>query len=186
VDGDQSGEGEKRLMPTYALGERKPEFRGDYWIAPNATVIGSVVLENNASVWWNAVVRADNDVITIGENSNVQDGAVLHTDPGVKLTLGRGVTIGHQCMIHGCTVGDDTLIGIKAIVMNHAVIGKNCIIGAGALVPEGKVIPDGSLVIGVPGKVARTLTLEDIARVKWNADAYVANLKRYRELLRSA
>jgi carbonic anhydrase/acetyltransferase-like protein (isoleucine patch superfamily) len=172
-------------MPIYAVGGRQPEFRGDYWVAPNATVIGSVVFENNANVWWNVVVRADNDLITLGENSNVQDGSVLHTDAGVRLTLGRDVTVGHQVMLHGCTIGDNTLVGIKAVVMNHVVIGKNCLIGAGALIPEGKVIPDGSLVLGAPGRVVRSLTQEDIARVKWNADHYVANFKRYRASLRA-
>lgn len=171
-------------MPVYALGDRQPEFHGDYWIAPNATVIGSVILENNASVWWNAVLRADNDLITLGENSNVQECAVLHTDPGIRLTIGRDVTVGHQAMLHGCTIGDNTLIGIQALVMNHAVIGANCIVGAGALVPEGKIIPDGSLVLGVPGRVQRELSQEDIARVKRSAENYVANFRRYRASLR--
>jgi carbonic anhydrase/acetyltransferase-like protein (isoleucine patch superfamily) len=165
----------------YSLGERKPEFRGEYFVAQNATLIGSVVLENNASVWFNCVLRADNDVITIGENSNVQDASVLHTDTGITLTLGRGVTIGHMVMLHGCSIGDDTLVGIKSVIMNNVVIGRNCIIGANTLLTEGKVIPEGSLVMGAPGKVIRQVTAEEIARVKSNADHYVENFKRYRQ-----
>ena len=164
----------------YSLGERRVITRGDYWIAPNATVVGSVVLENNASIWFNAVVRSDNDVITIGENSQVQDGSVLHADPGFPLTLGQNVSIGHMVMLHGCTIGDGTLVGIKSVIMNGAVIGKNCLIGANTLVAEGKSIPDGSLVLGSPGKVVRQLSAEEIARVNETADHYVQNFKRYR------
>jgi len=164
----------------YSLGERRVITRGDYWIAPNATVVGSVVLENNASIWFNAVVRSDNDVITIGENSQVQDGSVLHADPGFPLTLGKNVSIGHMVMLHGCTIGDGTLVGIKSVIMNGAVIGKNCLIGANTLVAEGKSIPDGSLVLGSPGKVVRQLSAEEIARVNETADHYVQNFKRYR------
>jgi carbonic anhydrase/acetyltransferase-like protein (isoleucine patch superfamily) len=163
----------------YSLDERTPQFRGEYFVAQNATLIGSVVLENNASVWFNCVLRADNDVITIGENSNVQDAAVLHTDSGITLTLGRGVTVGHMVMLHGCSIGDDTLIGIKSVIMNNVVIGRNCIIGANTLLTEGKVIPEGSLVMGAPGKVIRQVSAEEIARVKSNADHYVENYKRY-------
>ena len=125
----------------YSLGERKVITRGDYWIADNATVIGSVVLENNASIWFNAVVRADNDTITIGENSQVQDGAVLHADPGFPLTIGRNVTVGHMVMLHGCTIGDGCLIGIKSLIMNGAVIGKNCLVGANSLIAEARLFP---------------------------------------------
>jgi carbonic anhydrase/acetyltransferase-like protein (isoleucine patch superfamily) len=164
----------------YSLGEHKIVTRGDYWIAPNATVVGSVVLENNASIWFNVVVRADNDLITIGENSQVQDGAVLHADPGFPLTLGKNVSIGHMVMLHGCTIGDGTLIGIKSVIMNGAVIGKNCLIGANTLIAEGKSIPEGSLVLGSPGKVVRQLKPEEIARVNETADHYVENFKRYR------
>ena len=167
----------------YRLGERQPEFRGDYYVARNATLIGSVVLENNASVWFNCVLRGDNDVITIGENSNVQDASVLHTDAGITLRLGRGVTIGHMVMLHGCSIGDNTLVGIKSVIMNHVVIGRNCIIGANTLLTEGKVIPEGSLVVGAPGKVVRNVTAEEIARVQANADHYVENFKRYLRLL---
>ncbi|MDH5738597.1 MAG: gamma carbonic anhydrase family protein, partial [Gammaproteobacteria bacterium] len=126
----------------YQLGNRRPEMKGDFFIADNAMVIGSVVLENNASVWFNAVIRGDNECITIGENSNVQDGSVLHTDPGVPLIIGKGVTVGHKVMLHGCHIGDNSLIGINAVVLNGARIGKNCLIGANSLIPEGKEIPD--------------------------------------------
>ena len=135
----------------FAIGERRVECRGDHYIAPNATVIGSVVLEQDASVWFNAVLRGDNDLITLGARSNVQDGAVLHTDTGIPLTVGPDCTIGHMAMLHGCVVGAGSLIGIKAVVLNHARIGKQCIIGANALVTEGKDIPDRSLVVGSPG-----------------------------------
>ena len=125
----------------YSLTDRKVVTKGEYWIAPNATVIGSVVLENNASVWFNVVIRGDNDVITIGENSQVQDGSVLHADPGFPLTLGSNVSIGHMVMLHGCSIGDGSLIGIKSVIMNGAVIGKNCLIGANTLIAEGKTYP---------------------------------------------
>ena len=168
----------------YSLGERKVITRGDYWIADNATVIGSVVLENNASIWFNAVVRADNDTITIGENSQVQDGAVLHADPGFPLTIGRNVTVGHMVMLHGCTIGDGCLIGIKSLIMNGAVIGKNCLVGANSLIAQGKTIPDGSLVLGSPGRVVRQLSVDEIARVNGTADHYVENFRRYRDGLK--
>lgn len=171
-------------MAVFTLGERKPEFRGDDWfIADNATVVGSVILENNTSVWFNTVVRGDNDVITIGENSNVQDGSVLHTDAGIKLTIGKNVTIGHMAMLHGCTIGDNSLVGVKSVILNNAVIGKNCLIAANSLIPEGKVIPDGSLVMGSPGKVVRTLTAEQVTYIKLGAEHYVKNFKRYRREL---
>jgi carbonic anhydrase/acetyltransferase-like protein (isoleucine patch superfamily) len=169
----------------YSLAERKLIAKGDYWIAPNATVIGSVVLEKNASLWWNVVVRADNDVITIGENSQVQDGSVLHADPGFPLTLGKNVSVGHMVMLHGCTVGDGSLIGIKSVILNGTVIGKNCLIGANTLIAEGKTIPDGSMVLGSPGKVVRQLSPEEIARINRISDHYVANFKRYRDQLKS-
>ena len=163
----------------YSLGERKVVTRGDYWVAPNATVVGSVILEQNASVWFDAVIRGDNDLITIGEGSNVQDHSVLHTDEGVKLTVGRNVTIGHHVMLHGCEIGEGSLIGIKSTILNHAKIGRNCLIGAHALITEGKEIPDRSLVVGAPGKVVRQLTDEEVARLLWNAEHYVQNFKRY-------
>jgi len=164
----------------YSLGERKVVCKGDYWIAPNATVIGNVVLENNASIWWNCVLRGDNETITIGENSQVQDGSVLHADPGFPLTLEKNVSIGHMAMVHGCTIGEGSLVGIKAVILNGAKIGKNCLIGAGAFVGEGKVIPDGSLVLGAPGKVVRQLTPEQISQINGISGRYVENFKRFR------
>ena len=164
----------------HSLGDSKVITRGDYWVADNATVIGSVVLEHNASVWFNSVVRGDNDLITIGEGSNVQDGSVLHTDEGVRLTIGKNVTVGHQVMLHGCTIGEGSLIGIKSTILNHAKIGKHCLIGAHALITEGKEIPDRSLVVGSPGKVIRQLNDEEVARLLDNALHYVTNFQRYR------
>ena len=170
----------------FSLGERKVKFVGkDHFIADNAVVIGTVVMENNSSIWFNVVARGDNDVLTIGENSNVQDGSVLHTDQGVKLTIGKHVSVGHLVMLHGCTIGDNTLLGINCVILNHAVIGKNCIIGANALVPEGKVIPDGSVVLGSPGKVVRQVTADEIAMIKWNAEDYVKNFKRFQQQLKA-
>ena len=168
----------------YQLDDRKPVMKGDYFVAPNAAVIGSVVMERNASVWWSVTIRADNDVITLGENVNVQDGSVLHTDGGVQLTLERNVSIGHLVMLHGCTVRENSLIGIGAIILNRVVVGKNCLVGAGSLIPEGKVIPDGSLVLGVPGKVVRSLTPEEIAMNTWIAEHYVERAARYRQGLK--
>ncbi len=164
----------------YQLGERTPELRGEHhFVATNASVIGTVILEDNVSVWFNAVIRGDIEPIHIGTNSNVQDGAVLHTDPGAPLTIGSNVTIGHLAMLHGCTIGDGSLIGIHSVILNHAVIGRNCLIGANTLITEGKVIPDNSLVVGSPGKVLRTLSEEEIAAIHANAARYVKNLKRY-------
>ena len=141
------------------MGDRAPQFpdSGNYWIAPDAQVMGAIILEENASIWFAAVLRGDNEPITIGENSNVQDGAVMHTDIGFPLTLGKNVTVGHQAMLHGCTVGDNSLVGIGATILNGAKIGKNCLIGAHALVGEGKEIPDNSMVLGMPGKIVREL-----------------------------
>ena len=167
----------------YTLGERRIETRGDYWIAPDAAVMGSVVLERNASIWWQCVVRGDSDVITIGENSNVQDASVLHTDPGILLTIGKNVSVGHLVMLHGCTIGDNSLIGIRSVILNRAVIGKNCLIGAGALITEGKEIPDCSVVMGAPGRIVRQVTPEEIAHFREIADHYVENFKRYRREL---
>ena len=168
----------------FSFEERRIVAEGDYWIAPNAVVIGSVTLGANASIWWNCVVRADNDRITIGENSQLQDGCVLHTDAGFHLKLGKGVSVGHMAMLHGCEVGDGTLVGIKAVILNGAKIGKNCLIGANALIAEGKEIPDGSLVVGSPGRVVRSLTPEEIARINRAADHYVDKFRRYRTGLR--
>jgi carbonic anhydrase/acetyltransferase-like protein (isoleucine patch superfamily) len=163
----------------YALGDRRVVCKGDYWIADNAVVIGSVVLENNASVWFGCVVRGDDDIITIGENSQLQDGCVVHVDEGHPLTLGMNVSVGHMTMLHGCTIGDGTLIGIKSVILNDAVIGKNCVIGANSLIPEGKKIPDGSLVLGSPGRVARHLSDDEIKAFNGIADNYVKRWKRY-------
>ncbi len=168
----------------YTLGDRKVAMHDDCWIADNATVIGSVVLGRQVSVWFNAVIRGDNDPITIGDGSNVQDGCVLHTDEGIPLTVGRNVTVGHQVLLHGCTVGDGSLIGIKATVLNNAKIGKHCLIGAHALVTEGKEIPDRSLVVGAPGRVIRQLTDEEVRYLLWNAEHYVAKIARYRDGLK--
>lgn len=170
-------------MPVYRLGDRVPQLAAGVWIAPNATVIGDVRLAENVSIWWNAVLRGDNDPIAIGANTNIQDGSVLHTDAGVPLTLGRDITVGHMVMLHGCTVGDGSLIGIKSVILNGAVIGKHCLIGANTLIPEGKVIPDRSLVMGSPGKVVRELTDAQVARIAHSAAHYVQNAQRYRQLL---
>lgn len=168
----------------YSLGDKRVETRGEYFVAPNATVIGDVVLENNASVWFGAVVRGDNDRIVIGEDSNVQDGSVLHTDHGMPLTIGKGVTIGHLVMLHGCTIGDYSLIGINAVVLNGAKIGKHCIIGANALVPERAEIPDGSIVMGSPGKVVKQVQEFHKGILHASAVHYVENARRYRDQLR--
>ncbi|MFW1678732.1 gamma carbonic anhydrase family protein [Pontibacter sp. JAM-7] len=151
----------------------------EHFVAENATVIGNVTLHDCSSVWFNAVIRGDNDPIIIGERSNIQDGAVLHTDPGFTLSIGADVTIGHQAMLHGCAVGDGSLIGIGAVVLNGAQIGKGCLVGANALVPEGMVIPDYSLVVGAPAKIKRVLTEEQVAGLLENAHHYVANMRRY-------
>lgn len=165
----------------YRLDDQTPitPESGVYFVADNATVLGRVRLAHEASVWFNAVLRGDNEEIAIGEGSNVQDGSVLHTDPGYPLRVGAGVTVGHQAMLHGCTVGDHSLIGIKAVVLNGATIGRNCLIGAGALIPEGKTIPDNSLVMGAPGRVKRELGKEEIERMKGGSARYVENFKRY-------
>lgn len=167
----------------YALGESRVRAEGPHFIAESAVVIGSVLLKRNASVWFNAVIRGDNELITIGENSNVQDGSVLHTDPGFPLVIGSDVTIGHKVMLHGCTIGDGTLIGINAVVLNGARIGKHCLIGANALITEGKEIPDGSLVMGSPGKVVKALSEAQIQGLKMSAAHYVENGKRYQREL---
>lgn len=168
----------------YSLGDRQLQTHGDYWIADNATVIGSVVLQNNVSVWFNVVIRADNDTITIGENTNIQDGSVLHTDSGVPLTVGNNVTVGHKVMLHGCTIGDNTLIGINAVVLNHAKIGKNCIIGANALITERQEIPDNSLVVGSPAKVVKSISDAQAQMLQMSALHYVQNFKRYQTQLK--
>jgi carbonic anhydrase/acetyltransferase-like protein (isoleucine patch superfamily) len=164
----------------YALGDARLSTDGDaFWIAPTAVVIGNVKLARNASIWWGAVLRGDNEPLVIGEGSNVQDASVLHADPGFPLVIGQGVTVGHMAMLHGCTIGDGSLIGIGAVVLNGAKVGRNCLIGAKSLIPEGKQIPDGSLVMGMPGKVVRQVTPEHIARMRDSAEWYVHNWQRY-------
>jgi len=168
----------------YRLGQSAVEIVGDdVFIADNATVIGRVRLENNVSVWFNAVIRGDNDLITVGENSNIQDGSVLHTDPGIPLTIGKYVTVGHKAMLHGCTIGDCSLIGINAVILNGARIGRNCLVGANSLITENKEIPDGSLVVGAPARVIRTLSPRQQDALKESAEHYVENFKRYRKEL---
>jgi carbonic anhydrase/acetyltransferase-like protein (isoleucine patch superfamily) len=169
----------------YELGERKVRVEGEVYVAPSATVIGSVVLKRRSSVWFNAVLRGDSDELIIGEETNVQDCAVLHTDPGIPLRLGRGVTVGHHAMVHGCEVGDYSLIGINAVILNHAKIGKYCTIGANALVTQGQVIPDYSLVLGSPGKVARQLDPESARALEKSAAGYVARGREYLRSLRA-
>ena len=164
----------------YDLEKNVPEISADSWIAPNAIIIGKVKLEKNSSIWFNAVLRGDIEKIVIGENSNIQDGSILHTDPGYPLTVGKGVTVGHMVMLHGCEISDDTLIGIGSTILNKAKIGKNCIIGANTLVTENKTIPDNSLVLGSPGKVIRKVTDDEIKVIRENAKHYVKNSKRYK------
>jgi carbonic anhydrase/acetyltransferase-like protein (isoleucine patch superfamily) len=171
-------------MPIFSLGAKRPTINPQSWIAPNATVIGDVRLAKNVSIWWNATLRGDNDPISIGENSNIQDGSVLHTDEGIPLMVGRDVTVGHLVMLHGCTVGDGSLIGIGAVLLNRAVIGKQSIVGANTLIPEGKSYPDRSLIIGSPGKVVRTLSDDEIALLAHNAAHYVENWQRYQHALK--
>ncbi len=167
-----------------ALGDRRPVLEGDnHFIADNAVVIGSVRLKDSSSIWFNCVLRGDNDWIEIGERSNIQDGCVLHTDPGLTLCIGDNVTVGHKAMLHGCTIGNNSLIGIGSTILNRARIGSNCIVGAHALVTENKKFPDGSLILGAPARVARTLTDEEISGISEAADIYVANAKRFRNEL---
>ena len=162
---------------------KKLETDGDdFWIAPNATVIGNVKLLKDASVWFNAVLRGDIELITVGQGSNIQDGAIIHTDPGFPCTIGKNVTVGHLAMLHGCEVGDGSLIGIGSVILNGAKIGKNCIIGSKALVTEGMEIPDGAMVLGVPGKVKKILNEEEQSVVSLGAEHYIQNYKKYKQL----
>lgn len=161
-------------MAIYQLGEHAPEIDPSAFVADTATVLGKVTLGANATVWFGATLRGDNERITIGANSNIQEGTVMHTDMGYPLDIGENVSIGHQAMLHGCTVGDGSLIGIQAVVLNGARIGKGCLVGAGALVLEGKEFPDHSLILGSPAKAVRTLTEEDLLRLQGNAAGYVA------------
>ncbi|MBT9494550.1 MAG: gamma carbonic anhydrase family protein [Paucibacter sp.] len=166
-------------MAVYQLDEYCPEIADSAWVAESAEVIGRVTLWPEVSIWFKAVLRGDSEHLTIGAGSNIQDGSVLHADHGFPLVLGQGVTVGHQCMLHGCTVGDYSLIGIGAVVLNGARIGKHCLVGAGALVTEGKEFPDGSLIVGSPAKVVRALTEEQIEGLKASARHYIENGRRY-------
>ena len=173
-------------MPLYKLDGISPEIDGDSWIAPSADVIGKVRLAPGASIWFGAVLRGDNEWISIGEGSNVQDGTVCHTDMGAPMDIGRNCTIGHKAILHGCSIGAQSLIGMGAIILNHAVIGARCLIGAHALIPEGKIIPDGSLVIGAPGKVARILSDEEQRNLLKSAEGYQRNWRRFKNGLSPA
>jgi len=168
-------------MTIYALDGHTPQLADDTWVAPDANLIGQVILEDGASVWFGATLRGDNEWIEIGEGSNVQEGCTLHTDMGYPLTIGEGCTIGHLACLHGCTIGDGSLIGMGATVLNGARIGRNCLIGAKALIPEGMDIPDGSMVLGMPGRVVRALSDEEIGRLSQGAQAYVEKSARYRD-----
>ena len=167
-------------MTLYALDGIAPDIAEDTWIAPDANLIGRIVVEAAASVWFCSTLRGDNETITVGAGTNIQENCVLHTDMGYPLTIGEGCTIGHKVMLHGCTIGDNSLIGMGATVLNGARIGKNCLIGAGALITEGKEIPDGSLVMGVPGKVVRDLEEAAIDGLRKSALGYQANMRRFR------
>ncbi len=166
-------------MTLYALGDKTPNVHGNAWVAPDANVIGNVVLEDESSVWFCSTLRGDNEVIHVGRGSNVQENCVFHTDMGYPLTIGENCTIGHKVMLHGCTIGDNSLIGMGATILNGARIGRNCLIGAGALITEGKEIPDGSLVMGAPGKVVRQLDDEAIAKLTASARHYAENAARF-------
>ncbi len=169
----------------YHLGDKVLHTAGEHFIAPSADIIGDVRLGERASVWFAAVLRGDNEAIVIGDDSNIQDGSVLHTDMGAPLLVGRQVTVGHQVMLHGCTIGEGSLIGIKAVILNHARIGRGCIIGAGSLIPEGKEIPDHSLVMGSPGRVVRQVSEAELQMLQASAIHYVENYRRYLRELRS-
>ncbi len=170
----------------YQLGDKVPVLPGEnYYVADSAQVIGAVILEKDVSIWFGAVLRGDNEPIRLGSETNIQDGAILHTDPGYPLSLGTGVTVGHRAMLHGCEVGDYALIGIGAVVLNGAKIGRYSIIGAGAVVTENQVVPEGSLVVGAPAKVKKQLSSEQMKRLEASSAVYVANYKRYRSSLKA-
>jgi carbonic anhydrase/acetyltransferase-like protein (isoleucine patch superfamily) len=171
-------------MPLLSLGDISPKFVGaSGWIAPNAYVVGNVNLGEDVSVWFAATVRGDNEPILIGARTNIQDGAVLHSDPGAPLNIGTDVTIGHRAIVHGCTIGDKTLVGMGATILNNARIGKNCIVGANSLVTEGKEFPDNCLIVGVPARAIRQLDSDSSASLKATADSYVQNMRRFRDEL---
>lgn len=169
-------------MPIYTLDGVAPQLEDEdnIWIAPDAAVIGQVRLGGNVGVWFGAVLRGDNELISIGARSNLQEHCMLHTDPGFPLTVGEGCTIGHRAILHGCTIGDNSLIGMGAIVLNGARIGRNCLVGAGALVTEGREFPDNSLIVGSPAKVVRSLDDDAAARLRLSAESYVANARRFK------
>lgn len=167
----------------YQLEDAVPQIHASAWVAENATLAGQITLQKDVSIWFNAVLRAEHAPITVGEGSNIQDGTVCHVDPGMPLTIGRSVTVGHKVMLHGCTIGDESLIGINAVILNGAKIGRHCLIGANSLIPEGKEIPDGSLVMGSPGKIVRTLSEAQIEGLKASAMHYVENGRRYKASL---
>ena len=171
-------------MALYQLGELVPNIDQDAYVAPEATVIGNVTMKSRASAWPGVVIRGDNEPIVVGVDTNIQEGSVLHVDPGCPLTLGDKVSIGHQAMLHGCTVGEGSLIGIQAVVLNRAVIGKECLVGAGAVVTEGKVFPDRSLILGAPAKVVRELTDQDVANLYRNAETYATRQAMYKQQLK--
>ena len=167
----------------YQLEDAVPQIHASAWVAENATLAGQITLQKDVSIWFNAVLRAEHAPITVGEGSNIQDGTVCHVDPGMPLTIGRSVTVGHKVMLHGCTIGDESLIGINAVILNGAKIGRHCLIGANSLIPEGKEIPGGSLVMGSPGKIVRTLSEAQIEGLKASAMHYVENGRRYKASL---
>jgi carbonic anhydrase/acetyltransferase-like protein (isoleucine patch superfamily) len=167
-------------MAVYQLDDHKPQIAPSAWVADNAQVMGAVTMEADASVWFGATVRGDTEHITIGEGANIQDGSVLHADHGMPLKVGKHVTVGHMVMLHGCTIGDESLIGIGAVVLNGAKIGKNCLVGAGSLVTEGKEFPDGSMIMGTPAKVVRQLTPEQIQGLRQSAKHYIENAHRFK------
>ena len=171
-------------MAIYELDGVAPRMADSAWVADSAQVMGNVVLAENSSVWFGAVLRGDTETITLGEGSNIQDGSVMHADVGFPLTVGKRVTVGHQVMLHGCTIGDESLIGIGATVLNGAKIGRNCLVGAGSLVTEGKEFPDGSMIIGSPAKVVKSLTPEQIEGLRRSAGHYIENAERYRQGLK--
>lgn len=171
-------------MAIYQLGEHVPDIAPSAYITDSATVVGRVTIKANSSIWFQVTVRGDNEDITIGENCNLQEGAVLHADPGFPLTLADNVSVGHQAMIHGCSIGEGSLIGIQAVILNGAKIGKNCLVGAGALVTEGKEFPDNSLILGTPAKVVRTLSESDIANLHRIADSYVTRSREFKNTLK--
>ncbi len=171
-------------MAIYQLADRIPQIADSAWVAASGQVMGGVTMEANTSVWFGATVRGDTEHIVIGEGSNIQDGSVLHADHGMPLTVGKNVTVGHLVMLHGCTIGDESLIGIGAVVLNGAKIGKNCLVGAGSLVTEGKEFPDGSMIMGTPAKVVRQLTPEQIEGLRQSAQHYIANAHRFKSGLK--